>query len=105
MARNSKQDDPLAKQSRFHRVRIATTSGELALPAVLTQLLEKGRKNVLIVPAVFCADGALDARAAALHRWWDDKMRDYFVPVQFGCLTLPSMPKAQFCSANQFLPE
>jgi len=50
--------DPLAKQSRFHSLRIATASGERPITAVLAQLLENGRKNVLIVPAVFCADEA-----------------------------------------------
>ena len=53
------QDDPLAKASRFHRVRIATSgqdAGERSLRAVLGTLEAKGRKNVLIVPAVFCAD-------------------------------------------------
>jgi hypothetical protein len=52
------KDDPLARQSRFHRLRVATDSGENALATVLAQLLENNRKNVLIVPAVFCADGA-----------------------------------------------
>jgi uncharacterized iron-regulated protein len=49
-------DDPLRRRSRFHRLRIATQEGEHGLPAVLADLAAKGRKNVLIVPAVFCAD-------------------------------------------------
>ena len=49
--------DPLAKTSRFHRLRVATTSGERALDKTLATLLEENRKNVLIVPAEFCADG------------------------------------------------
>jgi uncharacterized iron-regulated protein len=50
-------DDPLNKISRFHRLRIATTGTERDLPAVLSELEAKGRKNVLVIPAVFCADG------------------------------------------------
>jgi hypothetical protein len=68
------KDDPLAKNSRFHRLQIATGSGEHALPALLAGLLEKGRKNVLIVPAVFCADGArMRALRQSVHDF-DDRM-------------------------------
>jgi predicted esterase len=49
--------DPLAKKSPFLRLRIATSSGERSLANVLTKLASQGRKNVLIVPATFCADG------------------------------------------------
>lgn len=68
------RDDPLAKKSRFHRLRIATGSGERALPAVLSGLLEKGRKNVLIVPAVFCADGATMRALQERVKEFDDRM-------------------------------
>ncbi|MCU0960386.1 MAG: ChaN family lipoprotein [Pirellulaceae bacterium] len=47
--------DPLAKASRFHRLRLAMASGTGDLPAVLRQLQSENRKNILIVPAVFCA--------------------------------------------------
>jgi uncharacterized iron-regulated protein len=50
--------DPLAKASRFHRFVLARESGERALPAVLGELQAKKRKNILVVPAVWCADGA-----------------------------------------------
>ena len=50
------KSDPLAAASRFHRVRIATSSGERALPKVLEKLKSENRNNVLIVPAVFYAD-------------------------------------------------
>jgi len=68
------KDDPLAKSSRFYRLRVATGHAERALPAVLAALLEKGRKNVLIVPAVFCADGS--SMRALQHgvRDFDDRM-------------------------------
>jgi hypothetical protein len=68
------KDDPLATKSRFHRLRIATASGERALPALLSGLLEKGRKNVLIVPAVFCADGASMRTLQHDVREFDDRM-------------------------------
>lgn len=68
------KDDPLAKQSRFHRLRVAATSGDRALPALLSELLEKGRKNVLIVPAVFCADGARMRALQHSVRELDDRM-------------------------------
>jgi uncharacterized iron-regulated protein len=51
--------DPLAKTSRFHRLVLASQSGERALPVVLAELIAKKRKNILIVPAVWCGDGAL----------------------------------------------
>ncbi len=52
-------NDPLNKASRFHRLRIAVQdadAAERALPKMLETLEGEGRKNVLIVPAVFCAD-------------------------------------------------
>lgn len=52
------KNDPLTARSRFHRLRIATASGELGLAQVLDKLHAKNRNNVLILPAVFCADGA-----------------------------------------------
>ncbi len=68
------KDDPLAKKSRFHRLRIATAGGERSLPNVLAQLLEKNRKNVLIVPATFCADGATMRALQRSVRDREDKM-------------------------------
>lgn len=68
------KEDPLAKKSRFLRLRIATASGERALPVVLSELLEKGRKNALIVPAVFCADGASMRTLQHGVREFDDRM-------------------------------
>ena len=54
--RQLQENDPLNKKSRFHRLRIATTGGEGDLPTVLNELVSQNRKNVLIVPAAFCAD-------------------------------------------------
>lgn len=49
------QSDPLAKRSRFHRMRVATADGDRSLDKVLAELLAKNRTNVLILPATFCA--------------------------------------------------
>ncbi|MBM4000892.1 MAG: M20/M25/M40 family metallo-hydrolase [Planctomycetes bacterium] len=49
------RDDPLAKQSRFHRLRVATSDGPLAPPSVLAKLQSENRKNILLVPATFHA--------------------------------------------------
>jgi uncharacterized iron-regulated protein/poly(3-hydroxybutyrate) depolymerase len=49
------KNDPLAKASRFHRLRIARSTGERALENVLTKLKSENRTNVLIVPAEFFA--------------------------------------------------
>jgi predicted esterase len=54
------KSDPLNKQSRFHRLRIATTgSGDRGLQKVLAALQEQKRTNVLIVPAKFYAGESL----------------------------------------------
>ena len=49
------ENDPLAKDSRFHRLRIARDAGEGNLHDVLAKLYSEGRKNILIAPAVFFA--------------------------------------------------
>ena len=51
------RNDPLARQSRFYRVRIATADGERSLDKVLAALRAQHRTNVLILPATFCAGG------------------------------------------------
>lgn len=48
----------LKRRSMFANIAIACTDGEPSLPAVVTQLQQKGRSRVLIVPAMFCADAA-----------------------------------------------
>jgi hypothetical protein len=52
-------NDPLTRQNRFTRLRVAVTGGDAAdaLPAVLTKLESENRRNVLIAPAMFYADG------------------------------------------------
>jgi len=67
-------NDPLQKKSRFHRLRIATTGGDRDLQTVLRELADKGRKNVLIVPAVFCADGETMRALRRSVRGVEDRM-------------------------------
>jgi len=47
--------DPLAKKSRFHRLRIATETGGRSLSNVLRKLQSESRRNVLVAPANFYA--------------------------------------------------
>jgi aminopeptidase N len=49
------ENDPLAKASRFHRLRIARGAGEGNLHDILAKLQSEQRKNILIAPAVFFA--------------------------------------------------
>jgi len=66
--------DPLNRNSRFHRLRVVTTGGDRDLPAVLTELVGEGRRNVLVVPAVFCADGDTMRRLRRAARDIEDQM-------------------------------
>ncbi len=50
------KNDPIARSRRFSRLRVATQTGDRSLNAVLERLLSENRKNILIVPAVVCAD-------------------------------------------------
>ncbi|MCC6408438.1 MAG: ChaN family lipoprotein [Planctomycetes bacterium] len=74
------QDDPLAKKSRFHRLRVAHADGPQGLAALLDELFAAGRKNVLIVPAVFCADGATMRELANAARANEDRMTIQWQP-------------------------
>jgi uncharacterized iron-regulated protein len=64
--------DPIHAASRFHRLRIA--HGGRPLAELLDELLEAGRKNVLIIPTRFCADGSEMRRLQASTRAHDDRM-------------------------------
>lgn len=66
--------DPLAKASRFQRMVVAESAGERALPVVLDELAAKNRKNVLIVPATWCADGATMRALRRSVRAYEDRM-------------------------------
>jgi len=72
--------DPLAAHSRFHRLRLAEAEGERDLQAVLAGLLGENRKNVLIVPATFCADGATMRALRRRVRDLEDRMTLFWRP-------------------------
>jgi hypothetical protein len=74
------ENDPLNRRSRFHRLRIATTTGERSLPAVLTKLQSEGRENILIVPAAFCADGTTMRALERMVRELGDRMTLQWLP-------------------------
>ncbi len=67
-------DDPIAKSSRFHRLRVAAVDGGPSLGEVLAKLQAEGRRNVLVVPAVFCASADLMRTLRSEVRHLDDDM-------------------------------
>ncbi len=73
-------DDPLTRDSRFHRTRIAVGDGDRSLVHVLEKLHSENRNNVLIVPAEFYAPHvrlhALRASVADL----EDEMTLHWLP-------------------------
>ncbi|MBI5362054.1 MAG: ChaN family lipoprotein, partial [Planctomycetes bacterium] len=74
------KNDPLNKTSRFHRLVLATQSGERALPVVLDELLAKNRKNVLVVPATWCADGDVLRALKRLAKPFENKLTIHWRP-------------------------
>ncbi|MCA9290875.1 MAG: ChaN family lipoprotein [Phycisphaerales bacterium] len=92
------QNDPLNRTSRFHRVRIARTdaaAGDRALPRLLDELESSGRKNVLIVPAAFCADAATMRGLERLTRAAADRMTIRWLPgLGGGDLPVATTPAA-----------
>ena len=74
------KNDPLNRSSRFHRLRIATTDGQNNLDQVLKELLAENRKNVLIVPAVFCGDASLMRPLGRAARDYEDEMTLQWLP-------------------------
>ncbi|MGB2985971.1 MAG: hypothetical protein WBE26_08815, partial [Phycisphaerae bacterium] len=73
-------DDPLAKQSRLYRLRIATIDGERSLSTVLSKLHAASRNNALIVPATFCADAAFMRALKLSVRQFDNQMTLHWLP-------------------------
>jgi len=67
-------DDPLHARSRFHRLRVATADGRHSLPALLDALAKQGRRNVLVVPVTFCADGATMRALRKSVRRFEDQL-------------------------------
>ena len=86
------KSDPLARTSRFYRTRIAMMKGTRSLPAVLDKLNSEGRKNVLIVPAVFCADPGWMRSLRTLVRPQEDQMTLHWLPGLGGC-EVPSLDR------------
>jgi len=74
------KNDPLAKASRFHRLRIATTGGEHELDKVLGELAAAKRTNVLIIPAQFCASPGEMRALRARVRAFADSMTIHWLP-------------------------
>lgn len=79
-------DDPLTKKSPFMRMRVATHDGERALPSVLAKLVSEGRKNVLIIPATFCADGETMRAMRRSVRDVEDQMTLHWSPGLGGAM-------------------
>lgn len=73
-------DDPLAKDSRFHRTRVATADGERSLDKVLSKLQSENRRNVLIVPAVFYASATWLQSLKRSARPFEDDMTLQWMP-------------------------
>ena len=73
-------DDPLAKTSRFHRLRVATTEGDLSLDKVLEILQKENRRNVLIVPATFHAETTWLDDLRRLTQHFEDQMTLNWMP-------------------------
>ena len=61
-------------------MRVATGEGERTLPAVLEKLRSENRKNVLVVPAEFCADGTTIRALAREIRHLADEMTLGWLP-------------------------
>lgn len=86
------KSDPLNKQSRFHRLRIATTGdGEHGLAQVLQKLLDEKRTNVLIVPAKFYAGESVMRTLETEAKVYSDRMTIQWLP-GLGGQELPIAP-------------
>jgi uncharacterized iron-regulated protein len=81
-------NDPLTLRSRFNRTRIAVADGtslpkgreDLELSAVLKKLSSENRKNLLIVPAEFCADESLMGQLSRSVKDYGDHMTIQWLP-------------------------
>jgi len=80
MELTKKENDPLAANNRFLRLRVARMSGEYSLFNVVEKLLSENRKNVLIVPAQFCADAETMRALARTVSEFEDSMTLHWLP-------------------------
>ncbi len=80
------ENDPLAKESRFHRLRVArpAASGR-DLASVLAKLSSENRKNILIVPDAFCADADSLRSLKRTVRPFENEMTLHWLPGLGGC--------------------
>ncbi len=74
------ENDPINKHSRFHRLRVATPDDGKRLPQVLEALHAARRNNVLIVPAVFCAEPETMRELRRAVRDLEDRMTLHWLP-------------------------
>ncbi len=74
------KNDPLAQTSRFHRIRIACADGDPGLQEVLKKLESENRKNILIVPAAFCADPGWMRALNSEVRDFENEMTLHWLP-------------------------
>ncbi len=90
------ENDPLSKSSRFHRMRVATLgTGDRSLASVLTKLKSENRKNILIVPGVFCADPQTMQKLERSVRDLENEMTLHWLPGLGGCkIDLTATPTA-----------
>jgi uncharacterized iron-regulated protein len=65
---------------RFYRLAVAFEGEDPTLPQVLEALREKGRINVLVVPAMFCADAAFMRRLETQARGVEGRMNLSWLP-------------------------
>jgi aminopeptidase N len=94
------KNDPLAKESRFHRIRIASTHGPNRLSAVLAKLRDENRKSILIVPATFCASALRMQSLSKIVEPFENEMTIRWLPGLGGQIT----PFAYGESQNEDLP-
>ena len=74
------EDDPLAKLSRFLRLRVATSNGERSLESVIAKLASEKRTNILIVPAEFCATNETMRALARDVKGFEDQLTLHWLP-------------------------
>ena len=76
------ENDPLTRQNRFTRLRVAVDGGEPddALAAVLAKLESENRRNVLIAPAAFYADGEAMRALRRQARDFEERMTLHWRP-------------------------
>ncbi len=77
--------DPINATSRFHRLKVVSTLDDLN--AVLEELLANDRKNVLIIPATFCADIATMQRLRSQVSPFENRMTIHWLPGLGGRLS------------------